>query len=530
MKHSLACMLQGLVLAASSLLIGCAQAPLDYPRTASWALSGPEGNRIATALGPQLAAHPAQSGFHLLANGPDALVARLALIDAAERTVDSQCFILEDDSVGDLFLDRVLAAAGRGVRVRLLVDDWNEAGHDRRLAWLGAQPNIEGRLFNPAGSPRWCSLTRPLHYVFGPRRVLKRMHNKSMIVDNTVAIVGGRNIADEYFAASDDYNFGDMDILAAGPIAAQVSVTFDEFWNDRLAIPIEAFVSREQTAGHSLETRRKFEASMAVALCSPYADYLRASGPAKAIEIGQLPLIWADGEVLYDRPGKVLTSIDNNPSAYMVFELKKILDAARTEVMVISPYLVPGESGMECCRQARNRGVAVKVLTNSLASTDEIAPHAGYEKYRADLLRCGVELYEQRPEPHRSGKDRRDHEGSSAGAGLHAKCLIVDRNLVFVGSFNLDPRSAQMDTQNGMIVRSEELASQLAAVFAKRTSGGYAYRVRFLGALRGTNDTRLVWIDEIGGKAVYYSDEPMTGPGRRLKAWYLSWLAPEEWL
>lgn len=479
-------------------------------------------------LGPQRAAHPGQSGFHLLPNGPDALVTRLALIDAAERTVDSQCFILEDDSVGNLLLDCVLAAAERGVRVRLLVDDWNQAKHDQRLAWLGAQPNIEVRLFNPAGSPRWCSLTRPLHYLFGPQRVLKRMHNKAMIVDNAVAIVGGRNVADGYYAASGDYNFGDIDLLAAGPIAGQVSAAFDEFWNDRLAIPIEAFVSREQTAGHSLGTRRKLEASMAAARSSPYAGYLRGSEAPKTLDT--LPLIWAEGEVLYDRPSKVLTSIDKDPSAYMVLKLRTILDAAKTEAMMISPYFVPGELGMDLCRRMRKRGVAVKVLTNSLASTDEIAPHAGYEKYRAKLLRSGVELYELRPDPDRRGKDRRDHEGNSAGAGLHAKCLIVDREVVFVGSFNLDPRSVLMDTQNGIVVRNEAIARQLAAVFARRTSGGYAYQVRFLGALRGTNDSRLVWTDEIDGKAVHYSDEPMTGPSRRLKAWFLSWLAPEAWL
>jgi putative cardiolipin synthase len=503
---------------------------LDYPRTASWALSNPQETRIARDLGPRLAAHPAQSGFHLLPNGPDALVARLALIDAAERTVDSQCFILEDDLVGNLLLGRVLAAAQRGVRVRLLVDDWNQRGHDRRLAWLGAQPNILIRLFNPAGSPRWCSLTRPLHYLFGPQRVLKRMHNKVFIVDNTVAIVGGRNIADGYFAASDDYNFGDIDILAAGPIAGQVSVAFDEFWNDPLAIPIEAFVSREDTAGYALETRRKLEASRTAALSSPYACYLLGSEPAKLLEIGRLALTWAEGEVVYDRPGKILTSIDENPPAYMVFKLREIFDAARTEALVISPYFVPGDFGMERFRQMRSRGAAVKVLTNSLSSTDEIAPHAAYEKYRTDLLRCGVELYELRSEPDRRGKDRSDHEGASAGAGLHAKCLIVDRNVIFVGSFNLDPRSVLMDTQNGIVVRSDELATQLAAVFAKRTSAAYAYRVRFLGDLRGNNDSRLVWIDDIAGKAVHYSDEPMTGPGRRIKAWFMSWMVPEAWL
>jgi putative cardiolipin synthase len=213
----------------------------------------------------------------------------------------------------------------------------------------------------------------------------------------------------------------------------------------------------------------------------------------------------------------------------MAFKLKEILDPARTEAMVISPYVVPGERGMEYCRQIRNRGVAVKVLTNSLASTDETAPHGAYEKYRPDLLRCGVELYELRLEPDRSGKDRRDQEGSSAGAGVHAKCLLVDRSMVFVGSFNLDLRSVQMDTQNGVVVRSEELAGQLVAVFAKRTSPGYAYRVRLRDASQGAQGGRLVWIDEIDGKAVRYSEEPMTGPGRRIKAWFVSWVLPEAW-
>ena len=203
-------------------------------------------------FGPHLAAHPGQSGFHLLPNGPDALVTQIALVEAAERTLDVQCFVLEDDSVGNLFLDRLLAAAARGVRVRLLVDDWNLAGQDQRLAGVGAQPNVEVRVFNPVGGVRWSPLTRPLHYLFGPQQVLKRMHNKGIIVDNTVAIVGGRNIADGYFTASGDYNFGDLDILAAGPIARRVSDAFDAFWNDRLAVPIKAFVPREQAAGSFL--------------------------------------------------------------------------------------------------------------------------------------------------------------------------------------------------------------------------------------------------------------------------------------
>lgn len=518
------------VLAVFWLAVGCAQAPLDYPRTASWAIAHPEQTRLGQEFAAPLASHPAQSGFHLLRNGPDALVTRLTLIDAAERTLDVQCFILEDDAVGNLLLDRLLAAAERGVRVRLLIDDWYMAGQDQRLAVVGTQGGLEVRIFNPAGSPRWSTLTRPLHYLFGPHRVLQRMHNKALVVDNTIAIVGGRNLTDRYFSASSDYNYGDIDTLAVGPVAGQVSAGFDEFWNDRLAVPIEAFEPAEHTAGRLPEARRKLEASRVATLSSPYASFLRGYDPAKQADIGQLPLIWAECEAIQDRPGKVLASIKQKPSDYMVFALAEILADARSEVLAISPYFVPGSSGLAHCRELRDRGVEVKVLTNSLASTDEVAPHAAYEKYRADLLRIGVQLYELRPRPDRRGQDKRDHQYNPASDELHAKCLVVDRSVAFVGSFNLDSRSVEMDTQNGIVIRSQEFAARLTADFAKRTSAGYAYRVRFVGSLRGTDDTRIVWTSEVNSEPMVYSDEPMSGPGRRFKAWILSWLAPESWM
>ena len=269
---------------------------------------------------------------------------------------------------------------------------------------------------------------------------------------------------------------------------------------------------------------------MAAAVSTPYACCLQGSKPAKLLEIGQRPLLWASGEVLYDRPGKTLASMDDNPSAYMIFKLRELFEATGTEALMISPYFVPGDFGMERLRQMRDRDVAVKVLTNSLASTNEIAAHAGYERYRGELLRRGVELYELRPHPERLGKDREDHEGNPASDGLHAKCLILDRKVVFVGSLNLDPRSARMDTQNGIVVRSELLARQLIAVFARRTSPAYAYRVNFRGGSRGSDDGNMMWTDETDGKAERYFDEPMTGPGRRLRARILRCLVPEAWL
>jgi putative cardiolipin synthase len=519
--------LPGLVMVASLLLVACAQAALDYPRSASWALPRPQETRMGSVIAPHLLAWPARSGFCLLSNGPDALAIRLAMIDAAERTVDLQSFIIADDVVGNLLLDRMLAAAGRGVRVRLLVDDWNLTGQDRHLAGLDTQSGFEVRVYNPAGSPRGCPLTRPLHYLFGPRRVLNRMHNKAFIVDNTLAIVGGRNIAEGYFTASGDYNFGDIDLLAAGPAAVRVSEDFDEFWNDRLAVPIEAFVSRDHTDEYARETRRTLREACDAALASPFAIYLRGSRWSHALRVGRLPLVWAEGEVLDDRPGKGLYPADESAPASMISKLEDLLDEARTEAILISPYLVPGAPGMEFCHRLHRRGVAVRLLTNSLASTDEVAPQGAYEKYRVELLRCGVELYELRPQPHRRGKDRRDHAGSTAGAGLHAKCLIVDRRVVFIGSPNFDSRSVEMDTQNGIVVRSAELAEELAEVFSRRTSPGYAYRVTLREEDGGES---LVWSDEVDGVPVHHTSDPLTGPWRRFTAWFLAFLLPEEWL
>ena len=241
---------------------GCSDAPLDFPRTASFAFNSPQETKLGRAIEPQAKAHPGESGVYLLAGGgPDALVARTVLIDAAEKSIDFQYFMFEDDLVSNFLLDHLFAAADRGVHVRMLLDDYWQAGRDRRLAGIGAHPNIELRVFNPVGGDRVHSFSRSLNYVFGPERIRGRMHNKSLIVDAAAVIVGGRNIADEYFAANSEYNFGDVDMVVIGHAVTEVAQTFDQYWNAPLALPIQAFVPAKQGPACLAEVNARLEKS-----------------------------------------------------------------------------------------------------------------------------------------------------------------------------------------------------------------------------------------------------------------------------
>ena len=241
---------------AAVLAGGCGDAPLDFPRKASFAFNSPQQTTLGRTVEPQVKAHPGESGIYLLpGGGPDALVARAVLVDAAEKSIDFQYFMFEDDLVANFMLDHIFAAADRGVHVRMLLDDFWQVGRDDRLAGIGAHPNIELRVFNPVGGARSIKASRSLNYVFGPKRIKGRMHNKSMIIDAAAAIVGGRNIADEYFAASAEFNFGDVDMVAVGPVVTDVAQTFDQYWNAPLALPIEAFVPAKRGPKHLAEVR-----------------------------------------------------------------------------------------------------------------------------------------------------------------------------------------------------------------------------------------------------------------------------------
>ena len=517
------------------ILTGCASLPVNYPRTLTTALVHPEETRLWKTIEPQLDTHPGDSAFYLLPSGVDALVARIVLINAAERTLDLQYYIFHGDVTPKLVVDRLLAAADRGVRIRLLVDDWTIRGKDPVLALINAHPNIEVRVFNPVAGSRSSFLSRPFHYLFGAERIKNRMHNKAFIVDNIVAIVGGRNIGDEYFHAQPDINFEDLDIMAIGPITREVSVGFDEYWNHELAIPIRAFVSQDPAAEDVQKGRQMLDQHREAMKTTEYGRRLMESDLLKRLGTGRLPVVWAQGEVLYDRPERVNASASPNASNSIGPRLREIIEGAQNEALLISPYFVPREGGVNMFARMRDRGVAVKILTNSLASNDVPVAHGGYARYRKDLLRLGVDLFELKPVP--GQREEKDHTqvGGSSGAALHAKTFILDRKVLFVGTLNLDPRSVWSDTQNGIAVWSGDLAGQAARVFEECTTMDRAFRVTLKTGSTEANDalsegTQLEWVTEEEGKEVRYSHEPETSLWRRISLKWLSLFAPEKML
>ena len=520
---------------AISVFSGCASLPLNYPRTSTTALPQPEETSSWRRIQPQLDGPPGESAFYLLPSGIDAFVARMLLIDAAERTLDLQYYIFQGAITPKLVVDRMLAAADRGVRIRLLVDDWNIKGKDFVLAMIDTHPNVEVRVFNPVAGFRSSSLSRPFHYLLGAERIKNRMHNKAFVVDNTFAIVGGRNLGDEYFQAQGDVNFEDMDLMAIGPIAKEVSAGFDEYWNHELAIPIRAFVSQEPAAEDIQKARLMLDQHREALKATEFGRKLRESDLLKRLEAGRLPVVWAQGEVLYDRPERVIASGPPNPSNSIGPRLRKMIEESQNEALLISPYFVPRETGVELFAKIRHRGVTVKILTNSLASNDVPIVHGGYARYRKDLLRMGVDLFELKPVL--GQKEEKDHRqlGGSSGAALHAKTFIMDRKVLFVGTLNFDPRSVFSDTQNGIVVRSETLAGEAARLFEEITSAHRAFRVTLRTSSTESNGSaserdELEWITQENGKEVRYFHEPKTGLWRRVTTKILSLLAPEKML
>jgi putative cardiolipin synthase len=380
------------------LLSGCASIPYDYPRPVSSALYRPEGTSLGKKFQAQAMNHPGTSGFYLLPTGIDAFTARALMIDRAEKTLDLQYYIFHDDLMGKFVYDRLMAAADRGVRVRLLLDDWHQTPEtDWLLATMASHPNIEVRLFNPFGTHRRTFVARVLRMGFGPQRLRGRMHNKAFIADNSVAIVGGRNIGAEYFGASDEFNFYDVDIMAVGPIARGVSAMFDDYWNCVLALPISALVSRRPTADDLTSVRRDLEAQRECLKKSTYWLKVQKSEVLKRINAGQVPLVWGQAEVLSDHTLKCIDPNDSRQAAKMTQKLKGILAGAQSELLMVTPYFVPGQAGMRLLRQMRGRNLAIKIITNSFLSSDAPLAQIGYMRYRKDLLRAGVELYELKP-------------------------------------------------------------------------------------------------------------------------------------
>ena len=510
-------------IAVALLTGGCSTLPADYQRVPSVAVGDTEQTRLGRSLAPQLLEHPGKSGFLPLGNGLDAFVARLALAEAAERTLDVQYYLFHDDATGRLFAAYLVRAADRGVRVRLLLDDMDMGGRDAGLAAISGHPNIEIRLFNPFPS----RTMRFMNFLSHFGTVTRRMHNKSFTADNQVTIVGGRNIGDEYFEAAEGANFGDMDVLAVGPVVREVSTAFDRYWNSDLAFPVSALDVEVDPA--LVARARAYLAQEIEALPDTiYGRRLLEASLTKRLEAGDLHLFWATSRLLYDLPDKVRTDPDDR-STHLGPELGDLLASVEKDLILVSPYFVPGKEGTALLRSLVERGSRVTVLTNSLAATDVPAVHAGYARYRRALLEAGVELYEMRPTAGAGeGQDRRFGESQ---ASLHAKTLVFDRESVLVGSMNLDPRSNLLNTEMGILIESPELAG-LILQWRDRELPEVAWRVELEqgdGAQSPlATQPRLVWTGRENGELVrHYDKEPDAGLWERLQA-FLFRLLPVE--
>jgi putative cardiolipin synthase len=481
-----------------------------FARADSFA-AAPVGDTALEALfADQLAAHSDESGFRLLVLGMEAFLMRIALAETAQRTLDLQYYIYRDDDTGALLTQSLLKAADRGVRVRLLADDLNILRNDDDMAALDAHPCIEVRIFNPFAARRNVYWARLAGFLSDPARLNRRMHNKSFIADNFCSIVGGRNIGDEYFDASRDFGFGDLDVLAVGGITQEISRSFDDYWNSAFAYPLSAVGFRASASVWMERLRTRLGRHFVRMGTSAYASRLRATDLAAQLAAHKLALTWARACLLADTPEKIAPqSAARQPLPFD--QLRVMGEKAVQEIILVSPYFVPGKEGMATLRQIRERNVTVRVLTNSLASSDVAAVHAGYSRYRVDMLEMGIELHELKPIASPGRRRKRKVILGSTRASLHAKTFVFDRCRVVIGSLNLDPRSIYLNTETVLVIDSAPLAGDIARSFDELADPGFSYRVEF-DRMRG----RLQWSTEENGRKVSYRHDPHASFWRRL--------------
>jgi len=488
----------------------CVSLPKDLERIASTAYSQPQETNLGRAAASVASAHEAQSGFLVLDSGKEAFLERLALIEAADRSIDLQYYIWNSDLTGRYVAERIYAAADRGVRVRILLDDINTNDRDGVLASLDSHPGIEIRIYNPTASRS--GVGRWLGFVGDFAKVNRRMHNKSLTVDGAATIVGGRNIGDEYFDASTKLNFRDRDLLAAGPVVAQVEEAFDVFWNSPWAYPITALTAQRLTA-EELNARR----SRAIAS----TDTLARLGyqPIRSVADGQAhfhavlgQLVWAPARLVCDTPPQT-NDLKRTPIPKAVARaLGDLASGAQHEVLIESAYFILDDPALERFAGLKTRGVQLRALTNSLASNDLATNHSGYARRRKAMLQAGLELHEIRPDAASCRTLVANNCAQGAAFGLHAKSAVFDRRSVYVGSFNVNLRSAFLNTETALIIESPELAERIAKSIEENMRAENSWQVEL------DDGGSVSWITVRDGAQEVSTHEPATGFWRRTSA------------
>lgn len=470
---------------------GCSLYDVRHPRSESHALGVRGSTRLAGLFEPMAAKHPGESGINYIRSARVALVGRLAMVDLAEQSLDLQYYIWDPDISGGLLGERVVRAAERGVRVRLLLDDVSVVDRDSRLARLTGHPNIEVRAFNPfRDRNRWSDLFRD------PSRVNRRSHNKIFLADNAMAIVGGRNIADHYFGVHGESNYRDLDAIAVGPVVRDISSIFDVFWNSKFSVPYGAFVDEEPTPEDAAKRIAELRAAVA-ANPMPYPIDEDVTALVADLQRIRDELVWASVRVLYDDPAKA----EDTDVRGIVGELAALASNAEREVLIENSYFVPREPMVRIIAALTARGVRVRILTNSMASNDVAAVVAGYKKYRTRLLEAGAEIYELRPDS--VMRQQWSLLSTKSRSGLHTKAMVVDRRHVVIGSYNLDPRSADINSELALLADSPAFGARVGAFFDEGVSPEQSFRVTLVnGSPR--------WTTVVGGREVVYTTDPET--------------------
>ena len=493
--------------------------PPQSGRSPSKAIEATADTWLGRQVADRRSGHGDLSGVHLLRDGKDAFASRVVLARKAERALDVQYYIWHDDLSGALMVDALRQAAERGVRVRLLLDDNGIGGLDPVLAELDGHSQVEVRLFNPMA----IRAPKSVNWALDFRRLNHRMHAKSFTADGQVTIVGGRNVGDEYFGAREGGLFMDLDALCLGPVVDEVASEFDRHWHSRHAYPAARILpplSDDQAA--------KARDHIATCVTGPEADHYR-----KAVEAlplfdemadGDVPFDWAPVQLIADDPDRLLDPVD--PAAVMADDVVRLLAEAREELTLVSGYFVPTPTLADVLEERARAGVRVRVLTNSYAATDVGAVHAGYAPQRHRLLAAGVRLFEMPApddKPKSSGKFVRPggRGGQLPGTTLHAKAFVVDRTRVLVGSFNLDPRSAALNTELGVVIDSPAAAGEMARLFDEEVEP-CVYRLEL-------TERGIVWVDERDDDPQPERVEPGTKPWSRALLWILGRL-PIRWL
>ena len=526
MRVSRSFLLSYVLICFLTVLTGCSTLPTRQTVTPSYIQQIDTSQTYLSRLfSPQKQQHPDLTGYHILFDPSEAIISRLQLIERAEKSLDLQYYIWDNDKIGVLALAALLKAADRGVQVRLLIDDNNSKDLEAAYHALDQHPNIQIRLFNPY---RFRQL-RVLDLAFNFNRMTRRMHNKTFIADHQIALIGGRNMSNQYYNSSESFQFSDMDVVLVGKAVEDISESFDEYWNHDYAYPVAQLSAYKSKKLSYQSVRKQIEDHWFISNLNDEMGILSSALKFDSWFNQDLDFEWVTAKVVKDSANKI--KHDTAPEDYLSFQLKSMLSTPQKNIDLVSAYFVPEQQGVETIIKRKQEGVNIRILTNSFKANDVPIVHAFYSQYREDLLKNGIELYEFLPvlpmnlsrqeRQDTFGKDTKFNRSGLSRSSLHAKFMAQDSEQVFIGSFNFDPRSAYLNTEIGVVLNSPTLAAAIHNNMDQNIMD-YAYKLEL------NEQNKIQWIKKEGEQKVIFNTEPKTAWWQRIGLKMLSWLPIEK--